>query len=284
MTDQPSTTPATELREWDATSYHQVANPHVDWGRTVLERLPLRGDETVIDAGCGTGRLTELLLERLPDGQVLAIDQSANMLEEAKAHLTPSFGDQVSFRQADLAELDVDQAADAIFSTATFHWITDHRRLFQGLFRALKPGGWLVAQCGGGPNIAQLNRQAQIEMLGEPFAAHFGGWSGPWMFAGADDTALRLHDTGFVDIETHIIEAPVTLESESAFREFLATVVFGTHLKRLPTEKLKREFIERLVTWSGEQNPQWRLDYWRLNIIARRPEDEGPSSPAQQPD
>jgi hypothetical protein len=132
-----------------------------------------------------------------------------------------------------------------------------------------------VAQCGGGPNIARLNRQAQIEMLGEPFAAHFGGWSGPWLFAGADDTALRLHDAGFVDIDTHIIDAPVTLESESVFQEFLATVVFGTHLKRLPTDELKREFIGRLVAWSGEQNPQWHLDYWRLNIIARRPQGKG---------
>lgn len=270
MTDRSRPTPPTELREWDASSYHKVANPHVDWGRVVLERLLLQGDEAVIDAGCGSGRLTELLLERLPEGHVVALDQSVNMLDQAESHLAPRFGDHVSFKQVDLANLDFDQVADAIFSTATFHWITDHRRLFDGLYRALKPGGWLVAQCGGGPNIARLNRQARIQMLQDPFVEHFGSWTGPWFFAGPDDTALRLHDAGFTDIDTHIIEAPVTLESESTFREFLATVVFGTHLRRLPAEELKREFVERLVTWSGEQNPSWHLDYWRLNIIARR--------------
>lgn len=270
MSDQPSR-PVTELREWNASSYHRVANPHVDWGRVVLERLPLRGDETVIDAGCGTGRLTELVLERLPHGKVIALDQSANMLQQAEAHLRPRFGDRVTYQRVDLAQLDLVDAADAIFSTATFHWITDHTLLFRSLFRALKPGGWLVAQCGGGPNIAQLNRQAQLLMRQEPFAGHFGDWTGPWLFAGADETAMRLHDAGFVDIDTHIVEAPVTLESEDAFREFLTTVVFGTHLERLPDAALREAFIERLVAWSSGQTPPWHLDYWRLNMIARKP-------------
>ncbi len=270
MTDRPSQ-PATELREWNAASYHRVANPHVDWGRVVLERLPLTGDETVIDAGCGTGRLTELLLDRLPNGHVMALDQSVNMLEQASAHLTPRFGDRVEFRQTDLASLDLDKAADAIFSTATFHWITDHDRLFAGLYRALKPGGWLVAQCGGGPNIAALNAEAQRTMLEAPFAEHFGDWTGPWLFATPEETEARLRDAGFVEVDAHLVEAPVTLDSEDAYREFLTTVVFGTHLGRLP-EALRASFIERLVRWSAGQETPWHLDYWRLNLIGRRPD------------
>lgn len=269
MADRPNG-PATELREWNAASYHKVANPHVDWGRAVLERLPLRGDETVVDAGCGTGRLTALLLERLPHGRVIALDQSANMLEEAGAHLTPRFGARVELRQANLATLDLDKVADAIFSTATFHWITDHDRLFANLYRALRPGGWLVAQCGGGPNIAALNAEARRLMREEPFAAHFGDWTGPWLFAGPEETIAGLRDAGFVEADAHLVEAPVTLESEDAFREFLTTVVFGTHLGRLP-EDLREPFIDRLVRWSAGQEVPWHLDYWRLNLIGRRP-------------
>jgi trans-aconitate 2-methyltransferase len=269
MADRP-TGPATELREWDAASYHRVANPHVDWGRVVLERLPLAGDETVIDAGCGTGRLTELLLDRLPQGHVIALDQSANMLHQAEAHLTPRFGDRVAFRQADLARLDLDTVADAVFSTATFHWITDHDRLFADLYRALKPGGWLVAQCGGGPNIAALDAEARRIMREAPFARHFGDWEGPWRFAAPEETETRLRDAGFVEVDAHLVEAPVTLASEDAFREFLTTVVFGTHLGRLP-EALRADFIERLVRWSAGQETPWHLDYWRLNLIGRRP-------------
>ncbi len=141
-------------RDWDAATYHRISEPQVTWGRRVLDRLPLRGDETVLDAGCGTGRLTAELLERLPRGRVLALDNSPAMLAAAREYLAPRFGDRVSFVLADLQELadrPLPEPVDAIFSTAAFHWVLDHPRLFRGLYRALRPGGRLVAQCGGGP-------------------------------------------------------------------------------------------------------------------------------------
>jgi trans-aconitate 2-methyltransferase len=266
MTDHNST-----LREWNATSYHLVANPHVDWGKTVLERLPLRGDETVIDAGCGTGRLTELLLERLPDGHVIAIDQSANMLERAEAHLRPRFGDHVSFARHDLADMPYARTADAVFSTATFHWLPDHDRLFATLFRALKPGGWLIAQCGGAGNIQHINDRAMEILRQPPFAGHIGSWIGPWTFADAPETEQRLANAGFTDIAANVIDAPVVLADEAAYREFLHTVVLGSHLERIPDPALQRDFIDRMVAGGATDEPQWSLAYTRLNLQGRRP-------------
>jgi SAM-dependent methyltransferase len=263
---------SSDLREWNAQSYHRVANPHVNWGGPVLDRLPLAGNETVIDAGCGTGRLTELLLDRLPHGHVIAIDQSQNMLDEAASHLTPAFGDRVSFRHADLQHLELDQVADAIFSTATFHWLPDHDRLFRGLFHALRPGGWLVAQCGGGPNIARIERRAMAILRQPPFARHIGDWIGPWNFADAETTAARLASAGFTDITTNVIAAPVTIPSPAEYAEFLETVVFGTHVGKLPTPDLRHEFIARMTELGAHDDPPFELDYWRLNLQARRPE------------
>ena len=122
------------LTEWEAGTYHRVSTPQVNWGRTVLARLPLTGTETVVDAGCGTGRLTAELLERVPNGHVIAVDRSANMLAEAEAHLAPRFGDRVSFHLADVQDLSLPEPVDAIFSTATFHWVPDHPRLFRALY------------------------------------------------------------------------------------------------------------------------------------------------------
>jgi trans-aconitate 2-methyltransferase len=263
---------SSDIREWNAESYHRVANPHVDWGGPVLDRLPLEGNETVIDAGCGTGRLTELLLERLPSGQVIALDQSQNMLDEAESYLKPKFGDRVSFRRADLMQLDLERAADAVFSTATFHWIPDHQQLFDRLFHALRPGGWLVAQCGGGPNIARIEQRAMRILRQEPFAEHIGDWTGPWNFADAESTAERLANAGFTDITTNLIAAPVTMPDAAEYGEFLETVVFGTHLEKLPTEDLRREFILLMVDQGGQDHPPFELDYWRLNLQGRRPE------------
>src|SRR5215210_3956448 len=111
---------------WDAATYDVVAEPMTRWGATVLDRLPLRGDERVLDAGCGSGRVTELLAERLPRGHVVALEASTEMLEEASRRLG-RFGDRVTLVQADLARpLPLDEPVDAILSTATFHWVLDH--------------------------------------------------------------------------------------------------------------------------------------------------------------
>lgn len=267
MTEQGS-----DLREWNAQSYHRVANPHVDWGGPVLDRLELNGDETVIDAGCGTGRLTERLLDRLPNGHVIALDQSQNMLNEAEAYLRPKFGDRVSFRRLDLMELDLDSQADAIFSTATFHWVPDHDRLFRQLYRALRPGGWLVAQCGGGANIARIESRAMHILRSEPYAAAIGAWNGPWNFADEVVTSERMAAAGFVDIETNVIAAPVTMPDAAEYGEFLETVVFGTHTARLPTVQQKEEFIGQMVELGARDHPPFELDYWRLNLQGRKPE------------
>ncbi len=264
--------PSTDIREWNAPSYHKVALPHVDWGSTLLASLPLRGDETVADLGCGSGRLTALLLERLPQGTVIAVDQSVNMLAEAEAHLGPRFGARVRFQRADIQRLTLDAPVDAIFSTATFHWIPDHATLFRHLFASLKPGGLLLAQCGGAGNIASLLARLEPLMRTEPYAAYFGDWPGPWNFAGEAETQRRLEDAGFIAVETSRFPAPVTFDDPDRYREFLATVVLGSHLRRLPTPELRGRFVATLTGQAATDDPPFTLDYWRMNLHARRPE------------
>lgn len=257
--------------EWDAGSYHRVSQPQVAWGERVLDRLELGGDEVVVDAGCGTGRLTRELLRRLPHGQVIAIDRSQNMLDSAREQLLPAFDGRISFLQADLAQLDLDAVADVVFSTATFHWILDHPRLFRALFRALKPGGRLHAQCGGAGNLDHVLGRASQIMTSPPFAPYFAGWSNGWEFADPLTTARRLEQAGFVDIVTGLEAAPVVLGSAEEYRTFLATVIFRLHLEYLPDEPVRQEFLDRLVEAGESDDPPFQLDYWRLNLSARRP-------------
>ena len=168
-------------REWNAATYHRVSAPQVSWGKKVVARVQLRGDEHLLDAGCGTGRLTEDLLQALPNGRVTAIDLSQNMLRAAREHLQPRFGAHVTFVAADLQSLPFTNAVDGIFSTAAFHWIRDHDRLFRSLHRALRPGGWLIAQCGGGPNLAHLRSRLRDLVNTTPYAPYLARFEEPWL-------------------------------------------------------------------------------------------------------
>ncbi len=158
-------------REWNAAEYEKISSPQTRWGVALLERLDLEGDEAAIDAGCGTGRVTELLLERLPRGTVLAVDGSGAMVEAARERFA---GDpRVRVERQDLLELEVGEPVDLVFSTATFHWIKDHDRLFERLAGALKPGGRLVAQCWGEGNISRATRATAEVVEEERFRPYF---------------------------------------------------------------------------------------------------------------
>jgi trans-aconitate 2-methyltransferase len=245
-------------RDWDASSYERVSAPLEAMGRDVLDRLDLRGDERVLDAGCGTGRVTAALLERLPRGEVVAVDGSPAMVEAARERL----GDAVELRVADLVELELEPPVDAILSTATFHWIADHDRLFERLLAVLRPGGRLVAQCGGAGNIAALKGAAERVGAREPFAGALGGWPGPWRFASTTETAERLRRLGWVDVWTWSHDVRVEPEDP---REYMGTVALGSHLERL-APGLREPFVDAVIAELDEPV----VDYVRLNILARR--------------
>ena len=257
-------------REWNAATYHRVSGPQVNWGKKVLARVQLRGNETVLDAGCGTGLLTEDLLQTLPEGQVIGVDLSKNMLRTAREHLA-SYGNKVAFVAADLNDLPFERAFDGIFSTAAFHWVTDHDKLFRSLYRTLKPGGWLIAQCGGGPNLAR--HRERVRNLGQTdrFSKFLGQYKEPWEFADAETTATRLRHAGFEQIDTSTEPAATTFDSAEKFSEFIRNVVFHRHLELIPDPSLRDEFIADLTRQAAKDDPPLTLDYWRLNLAGRAP-------------
>jgi trans-aconitate 2-methyltransferase len=244
-------------REWDADTYDAVSDPQFEWGMEVLERLELRGDESVIDAGCGSARITAELLERIPNGRLLAVDGSPAMIEKAGGRL----GGRASYLVADLAELEVPEPVDLVFSTATFHWIQDHDALFHHLHAALKPGARLVAQCGGRRNVAEHTVAIATVGARPEFAQHLTEMAGVWNFAGPDETEQRLRAAGFSEPRCWLQPKPVTPADPLAF---ITTVTLGPILDQLP-EELRRPFAEAVLVESPEP---FTLDYIRLNIEA----------------
>lgn len=247
-----------QARDWDGASYDRISAPQQALGRKVLARMPLRGDETVLDAGCGSGRVTEMLIERLPRGRVIAVDASPSMVEQARRRLDG----RAEVRQLDILELELEQPVDAILSTATFHWVLDHDALFRRLHAALRPGGQLVAQCGGEGNIDRLRGVAGTVLEREPYAEHFRDWRSPWYYAAPEPTRERLLAAGFTAAECWLAPAPQYPDQP---REFLAKVILGPHVQRLP-EELRDPFLDAVLDAVGEDSLM--VDYVRLNIDA----------------
>jgi trans-aconitate 2-methyltransferase len=244
-------------RDWDAVTYDRVSWIQAQWAAEVLERLELRGDETVLDAGCGTGRVTAKLLERLPRGHVIAVDAAPSMIEFARATL----GDRATVLQQDLLDLESPEPVDAVFSNAVFHWLDDHPRLFRRLHAALRPGGIVEAQYGGFGNVERFLRAADAVSEEEPYAQHLAGWSGrPWYFTTDDQARGWLEDAGFEDVHTWLQVRPMR---PSEPREYIRSVCLGFHLERLP-EDLRAPYVDAVA----ERMPP-ELDYVRLNVSAR---------------
>jgi trans-aconitate 2-methyltransferase len=246
-------------RDWDAATYDRVSGPQLRWAREQLERLQLHGDEVVLDAGCGSGRVTALLAEMVPRGRVYAVDVAPSMAEHARAAL----GDRATVFCQDLVDLELPEPVDAAFSNATFHWIPDHDRLFARLHAALAGSGRLVAQCGGLGNIDSFRVLAEAVAQEPPFAPYFVDWRKPWNYADPDETEQRLRRAGFIDVSCWLEPKPVTLDDP---RPFVSTVCLVRHLDPLPSE-LREQFVDSVLVRAGHPLV---LDYVRLNMVARK--------------
>ena len=224
-----------------------------------LERLPLDGDEVVLDAGCGSGRVTAVILDRVPRGRVYGVDAAPSMTEHAQATL----GERVVVLCQDLIELDLPEPVDAVFSNATFHWLHDHDALFAALHRSMKPGARLVAQCGGYGNIDAFRTTADEVADEHPYGPYFAAWRRPWNYASAEDTDTRLRNAGFSDVRCWLEPKSVTPADP---RAFVQTVCLVRHLDPLPAEH-RGPFVDEVLARTGEPLV---LDYVRLNMTARR--------------
>ncbi len=221
---------------WDAETYDKVADPQEAWAREILAHADLRPGERVLDAGCGSGRVTKLLLKQ--GVTVTAVDADAAMVAKAREQLPAGVPvlhrDLLNLKGSDPFRFDV------VFSCAVFHWITDHERLFANLHAALRPGGRLVAQCGGHGNLAKVLEHAPDR-------------AGDWLYATPEDTERRLRQAGFTEARAWLEPKPTHVDD---LVQFLTTVVFRTS----PDPRAVAERVAPRID---------HLDYVRLNIDAR---------------
>jgi trans-aconitate 2-methyltransferase len=229
----------------------------------------------VLDAGCGSGRLTEELLGRLPAGEAVALDSSPEMLEQARQRLS-RFGERVEYVEAslqdfELADFKSANPVDGIFSNAVFHWVPDHAAMFRCLYAALKPGkpgGWLVAQFGGVGNLARAHRRADEVAAQAPFKEHLAGVEYGPHFEDTASTRQRMEAAGFHVSEAKLHSVVACFGSRERYEAFLRTVVLRRPVAKLP-EDLQSEFLGEISSRTLRDEGGYALDYVRLTARAQ---------------
>jgi len=237
------------MTAWDGAAYDALPLPHEQWGIRTIEALDLQPSETLLDAGCGTGRDAQLALAQLPNGSLVCVDQSSTMLDQCRSR----FGQD---SRVCIIEGDLDQALpvapesiDAIMSVAALHWLSDHNNVWQHFYTALKPGGRIATDCGGFGNldktlalVPQINPNIKFP---------------DWYYANVSDTEALLKEAGFKDIQVSLRPHPTPLPDKETLKTYLRTLVF-------------REWDDDQISKMAELLTDNTLDYVRLEVRASK--------------
>ncbi len=262
-----SETPRTD---WNAAVYDRIGTPMRGWAQQVIDDLELRGDETVLDAGCGSGSVTLDLLRKLPDGKVYAVDSSPEMTANLEKELAERGITNVVALTASLAGFTLPEQVDAVFSNAVFHWIPDDDGLFGSLARATKPGGRLRAQCGGTGNIARPTEATHAVEKRVPYSEYISGDSEFRKYRSVEEARAAMERNGWRDVRGNLFEVPVTFDDEDAAALYLRTIILRPQVVVLP-EELSDRFVRDVIAETVERfGAPFIADYVRLDLWATR--------------
>ena len=230
------------MTDWDARDYVAHSSAQQEWARELIAKLGLRGDEDVLDIGCGDGRATALIAERLPQGSVLGVDKSASMIALAVEQFPPAAHPHLTFRQMDASRLDLPRAFDVAFSSAALHWLDDHEAMLRGVRSCLRPGGRLLFQMGGRGNIVEALAVVDGVIAHPRWRGSFDGFVPPYHFYGPEDYEVWLPRAGFCVARAELIPKDMRHADYQAFRGWLRTTWFP-YTDRLPAE-LRDAFLD----------------------------------------
>jgi trans-aconitate 2-methyltransferase len=262
-------------QEWNSEIYHDISTVQEKWGQDVIRREKWIGNKIVMDAGCGTGRVTRILAQKVrAEGMVYAVDIDSNMVCHARKNLKDL--ENVIIIQGDLIDVKLPRKVDVIFSNAVIHWILDHKTLFKHFWDLLSSridndkAGKILVQCGGYGNLTSVYKlMKQIKESAE-FRGHFVNWKEPWYFAKPGDTEKLLEEIGFTNIDVYPSDGTTTFPDSKSYSQFVKTIVMKPFLRYLPDDQLKDRYLKLFLERVEKSGLFWTLDFIRLNIIAQK--------------
>lgn len=245
------------MYNWDPKLYSFNSSAQKDWGVELLEKLHLKGNEKILDVGCGDGKLSSEIAKNLPEGSVLGIDLSEGMITFARNHYPPEKFPNLAFMQTDASGLRFDSEFDIVFSNAAFHWIKDHEPVLKSLWKSLKPGGILLAQFGGRGNAVEIFKIVDLMLENEKWSPYFRDFVFPFGFYEPEEYGEWLKNAGFSVKRLELNPKDMALEGKKGLFAWMTASILHPYTQRLP-QSMRENFMNELVNLFVDDNP---LDY-----------------------
>ena len=262
------------MYNWNPQDYAKNSRGQEAWARELISLVELRSDDAVLDIGCGDGRITATLAKGVPQGSVVGVDLSADMIAHASRQHGQTPDNNLRFQQADAATLPFDSEFSVVFSNATLHWVRDQQAAVRGIARALRPGGRFIAQMGGQGNfadviatfehVARMPRWRDIARFGEI----------PYRFNNPATYESWLREFGLEILECRLIAKDMVHEDQAAFVGWLRTA-WHPYTSGVPLE-LRDAFLQDVGTHHAaahapDEQGRLHVDALRLQVRARKP-------------
>jgi trans-aconitate 2-methyltransferase len=231
---------------WNAEDYATHSSPQYIWAKELIPKLQLSGNEALLDIGCGDGKVTATLAKCLPEGCVVGVDSSEDMVVLARHTFPHDAYPNLSFQRMDARALTFQSRFDRVFSNAALHWIIDHKSVLHGVQRSLKGGGRLLFQMGGKGNAQEILAVLDRLFMEKPWREFFMGFSFPYGFYTPDQYTAWLREVKLKPERAELVPKDMQLQGREGLAGWIRTT-WLPYTERLPTE-LREQFIEQIVT------------------------------------
>lgn len=237
--------------EFDGDKYEKASKHQKEWGNSLISELSLRGNEAILDLGCGDGILTEQLAQLVPNGTVLGIDASAGMIATAQKRGK----NNLAFIQMDINTMHFQNKFDVIFSNAALHWIKDHKTLLQNTVNALKNGGTILWDFAGDGNCSNFFAVMREKMQSGKYKKYFSHFEWPWYMPAKKDYAQAVADAGFANYNITEVNRDRFFSSADEMIKWIDQPSIVPFIRMIPNE-IKAEFREEVIHTMLERTRQ----------------------------
>ncbi|MCW4017217.1 MAG: methyltransferase domain-containing protein [Candidatus Bathyarchaeota archaeon] len=230
---------------WNANEYTKNSSNPYEWAKELIPKLELKGTESVLDIGCGEGKVTALLASYLPHGQVVGVDSSEDMITAARSAFPHCHYPNLTFLRMDIRELTFREQFDVAFSNAALHWIIDHQAVLECVHDSLDKGGRLLFQMAGKGNAQNIIAVLEELISEEDCKPYFKNFTFPYGFYGPEEYTKWLKEAGFKPERLEMFPKDMKLHGKEALLGWIKSV-WLPFTERVP-ENLRDSFINELA-------------------------------------